>query len=127
MSKEKNKGGRPFSKIDWKKLDSLCAKQCTLVEVSETLGVSEDTVERAIKREKNCGFAEYFAVKRKKGIAKLRTKQFDMAIKGDKTMLVWLGKQYLQQRDKQEHSGPDGGPMQVRTLSDFYADPKKES
>ena len=27
-------------------------------------------------------------------------------------MQMWLGKQYLGQSDKQEQSGPDGGPIQ---------------
>jgi hypothetical protein len=26
-------------------------------------------------------------------------------------MQIWLGKQYLGQRDKQEQSGPNGGPV----------------
>jgi hypothetical protein len=27
-------------------------------------------------------------------------------------MLIWLSKQYLGQADKQEQSGPNGGPLQ---------------
>ena len=32
----------------------------------------------------------------------LKKKQFDMAMKGNVPMLIWLGKQYLGQMDKQE-------------------------
>ncbi|HUX65577.1 MAG TPA: hypothetical protein VMV42_00385 [archaeon] len=40
--------------------------------------------------------------------ASLRRKQFEVAMSGNVGMLVWLGKQYLDQRDKQEvTNGPD--------------------
>ncbi len=35
----------------------------------------------------------------------LRRKQVEMALAGDRTMLIWLGKQRLGQADKLEHSG----------------------
>lgn len=38
----------------------------------------------------------------------MRSTQFKLALLGDKTMLVWLGKQYLGQADKQELTGRDG-------------------
>jgi hypothetical protein len=36
------------------------------------------------------------------GKASLRSKQYELAMDGDKTMLVWLGKNRLDQRDKSE-------------------------
>jgi ubiquinone biosynthesis protein UbiJ len=39
---------------------------------------------------------------------KLRKAQFDCALGGNATMLIWLGKQYLGQIDKQEMK-VDGG------------------
>lgn len=35
----------------------------------------------------------------------LRQKQVALALSGDKTMLIWLGKQRLGQKDRVEHSG----------------------
>jgi hypothetical protein len=32
---------------------------------------------------------------------------------GNPTMLIWLGKQYLDQKDKNELTGKDGGPLTV--------------
>jgi AraC-like DNA-binding protein len=107
------KGGRPELIIDWEQVENLCRCQCTEKEISSQLGISVDTLQRAIQREKGCGFADYFAEKRQKGFVSLRTKQFSLAMTGDKTMLVWLGKQYLNQRDKSESSGPNGGPILV--------------
>jgi hypothetical protein len=32
-------------------------------------------------------------------------------------MMIWLGKQILGQQDKYEHTGPDGGPIQVSNVA----------
>jgi len=42
----------------------------------------------------------------------LRRKQFTLAMEGNPTMLVWLGKQYLGQRDNLELTGAQGGPIE---------------
>lgn len=90
--------GRPRINIDWKIFDSLCGLQCTLAEIADAFDCSEDTIERAVKREKNMTFAEYFAKKRSKGKISLRRSQFRLAEKSA-AMAIWLGKQYLGQKD----------------------------
>lgn len=96
---EKNKGGRPRIEINKKEFEKLCALQCTLEEIAGFLDCSEDTVERWCKREYNKGFAEVFRIKRGAGKISLRRSQFQLASKNP-TMAIWLGKQYLGQRDK---------------------------
>jgi predicted DNA-binding protein YlxM (UPF0122 family) len=46
----------------------------------------------------------------------LRRKQVELAMAGDRTMQIWLGKQYLDQKDqrKEEHVGKDGGPIDIK-------------
>ena len=39
---------------------------------------------------------------RKEQLVELRQKQFDMAMNGDVRLLIWLGKQYLGQKDSPE-------------------------
>jgi hypothetical protein len=41
----------------------------------------------------------------------LRRKQIDKALEGNATMLIWTGKQYLDQHDRMEHTGKDGGAI----------------
>jgi hypothetical protein len=43
-------------------------------------------------------------------------------------MLIWLGKQYLEQKDKasHEHSGPNGRPIETRDLSELPDEQLKE-
>lgn len=98
---------RPRVKIDWAEFDKLCALQCSQREIASWFDCSEDTIERAVKREKGESFAEYFEQKRGKGKIALRRKQYEVAMSGNVALLIWLGKQYLGQSDKQEieHAG----------------------
>jgi hypothetical protein len=95
----KNKGGRPRKAIDWEQLEKLCAIHCTGEECASVLGVSYDALNDAIKRKGYSGFPEYFKKYSGPGKASLRRMQFRAAESGNATMLIWLGKQYLGQRD----------------------------
>ena len=110
--------GRPKTKIDWEEFDKLCEFQATLEEIACWFDCSVDTIERAVEREKGMNFAEYFAIKREKGKVSLRRRQHQVALKGNATMLIWLGKQHLGQSDKKEVTGKGGGPLQVTSLTD---------
>src|SRR6185369_10718412 len=85
--------------IDSKTFGGLCEVQCTLEEIAHVLGVSEDTVERWCKRTYELGFADTYKKFSAFGKTSLRRYQFEAAKKGNATMLIWLGKQYLGQRE----------------------------
>jgi hypothetical protein len=94
--------------------------QATGPECAAVLGLTEPTW---IKFKK--GFPEVEAALRDgqgEGRASLRRRQFKAANDGNPTMLIWLGKQYLGQADKQEVSGKNGGPIQSVDLSKLKAD-----
>lgn len=93
---------RPKANIDWNKVDQYLRAQCDGVGIAGIFGISPDTLYRACQEEFKIGFAEYSAQKKSEGKELLRAKQFSLAMEGDKTMCVWLGKQYLNQRDKQD-------------------------
>ena len=98
----KKKVGRPLAPINWKQVDNMCAIRCTGEEQASILDIDYDTLDSACKREKNCSFSEYFAQKSANGSMSLRRKQYTQAMEGNTTMLVWLGKNWLGQTDKQE-------------------------
>jgi len=102
--------GRPKIQIDWTAFDKLCGMQCTKREIADFFDVSEDTIDRACKRDHKVNFAVYFAQKAAKGRISLRRKQWDVAMAGNNTMLIWLGKQYLGQSDKIHQTGSGGTP-----------------
>lgn len=99
------KTGRPKITIDQKIFENLCAIQCTEVEICSCFDCCEDTLNKWCKENyknedgKPMTFSEVFAVKRQKGRASLRRAQFRLAQK-NASMAIWLGKQYLDQKDE---------------------------
>lgn len=99
----KNKGGRPRFVIDYEKLDAMCRIQCTEEECAAVLGCNVETLAIALKRDKNSSFPQYFKKMSAGGKVSLRRRQYKSAVEdGNVTMLIWLGKQYLGQKDTQE-------------------------
>lgn len=90
--------GRPKREIDTEQFENLCAIQCTKEEIALWFNCSEDTVEKWCKRTYKENFSVVFAKKRGKGKISLRRSQFELA-KKNPTMAIWLGKQWLGQRD----------------------------
>jgi hypothetical protein len=70
-----------------------------------------DTLDRLLVEQTGQGFKAYYDEKSAYGRRSLRRKQWQLAMNGDKTMLIWLGKQYLNQAEKHEVSGSGGGPI----------------
>lgn len=108
-NKKPVKMGRTELVIDWPQIDELCKIQCTASEISTVIGISCDTLLRRCKKKFDCTFAEYIAQKRVLGFESLRRQQYEVASKGNVTMLIWLGKQWLGQKDKQEISSGERG------------------
>lgn len=98
----KGKGHPPIKSIDWDTAEKLAAIFCTATEICSVIGVSEDTMLRRCKSKFKMTFAEWISQKRDRGKMSLRRKQYEMAAGGNPTMLIWLGKQYLNQTDKNE-------------------------
>ena len=101
---------RPKIEIDFDMVKKLCAIQCTGQEIADVLDVSYDTLERRVKEVHQISFADYIKKHSANGKMSLRRKQHEVAMNGNTTMLVWLGKQYLGQTDKQivDNTSSDG-------------------
>ena len=96
--------GRPRKEIDKEAFIKLCGGMHTLDEIADFFDCSSDTVERWCKRTFKQTFAETFKRYSAKGKRSLRRWQFDAAQSGNVTMLIFLGKQYLGQKDNPESS-----------------------
>ncbi len=94
-----NKGGRPPIPVDFDLIDNLCGLQCTGEEIASALGIDYDTLEKRVKGKAGISLSEYIKKKGEKGKASLRRAQWKAGLAGHVTMLIWLGKQYLGQRD----------------------------
>lgn len=82
---------RPFKKLDERQIKELAKIQCTMIEIAAVMGCSVDTLER--------NYAEIIKSAREEGKSSLRRAQYKKALEGNATMLIWLGKHYLDQKD----------------------------
>lgn len=94
-------------------LASIC---CTVDEISKILKCSKDTIERR--------YMHILEEGRAQAKQSLRRKQFQVAMddehKGQTTMLVWLGKQLLEQTDKRQDMISVGEPKNgLAVLEEF--------
>lgn len=90
--------GRPRKEIDEKNFKTLCKMQCTLVEIAGFFDCCEDTIESWCKRTYGQNFSEVYKTASANGKISLRRTQFELAEKSP-AMAIFLGKQYLGQRD----------------------------
>lgn len=89
---------RPKADIDQKTFEGLCKLQCTESEICSWFSITDKTLSRWCKETYGKSFSDIFAEKREAGKISLRRAQFRLAEK-NATMAIWLGKQYLKQKD----------------------------
>lgn len=112
-------GGAPVKSIDVALAEKLAFINCTDKEVAHCLGISEDTLTR--RKQADPIFTETLERARSSGRMSLRRRQFEKAQAGSDTMLIWLGKQLLGQRDRHELSGDPDNPLSVRYVVEMPA------
>ena len=80
-----------------KQVEKLASYGLTNKEIAEALGFDDSTLKRKF---------ENFLTKGKANLKqRLKRKQIDVALAGNVSMLIWLGKNYLGQADKLDESG----------------------
>jgi len=104
------KAGRKLTKIDAKQVEALASYGCTTSEIASFFDCNKSTISRR--------FATVIEKGREQGKIRLRKKQFEVAMLGNVAMLIWLGKQVLDQTDKKdiEHSGEIDSKLIVETI-----------
>jgi len=122
-AKPKKKVGRPRKEIDQVEFEKLCALQCTLLEFCDWFDITDKTLDRWCKETYNKSFSEIFAIKRGMGKISLRRAQFKLAERSA-AMAIFLGKQYLGQRDVIEHMD---NAEQLKQLREIFSGIKYES
>jgi hypothetical protein len=106
-------GGRPPFVFDLDSVERLASRGMTHEDMACLFDVSRSTILRRLRDEAE--FKEAYDRGRATMRMSLRFGQMRSAINGNPSMLMWLGKQELGQRDfKQlEVTGQDGGPIRV--------------
>lgn len=103
--------GRPKIKIDWKEVDKYLICGCSGAQVAASLGICDDTLFKRCIEEKKMNFSDYSAKKRQKGNALLHATQFQVARSGNTSMLIWLGKQRLEQKENPQSAEKFDGTL----------------
>jgi len=101
------KPGRKLIDIDAKQVEALASYGCTVTEIAAFFDCNETTIRKR--------FSENLIKGKESGKIRLRQKQYEVAMSGNVSMLIWLGKQVLGQADKQdiEHSSSKINPLQI--------------
>ena len=88
-------------KLDRDLIFKLATLHCTLKEIADVVGTSVATLEKR--------YSAIIDKGRSEGKKSLRRAQMEKALQGDVRMLIWMGKQYLDQKDTptdQENTAP---------------------
>ena len=88
---DKTKVGRPKLNIDGEKISKWISYGATVREIADVENCSEDHIHTVFRDKLTKGKAE-------RNI-RLRKAQFELGLGGNCSMLIWLGKQYLGQKD----------------------------
>lgn len=86
------KRGRPKFQIDYNQVEKLAGIMCTIDEIASFLGCNRDTLYSDDK------FSDVYKKGLDVGKMSLRRNQYKMSAT-NATMAIWLGKQYLGQKD----------------------------
>lgn len=112
--RKNNKQPAKFQDVDIEKLKELCSIGCTMREIVSVIGLDDMTVSKAIKAETGLTWKEFFkenasGFKMSLRRLQMRSAEGDYDIDNKKynilpsvAMQIWLGKQFLGQKDKHE-------------------------
>lgn len=115
---------KPFDK---RQFEAMCRIHCTEKEICDILGYAKhDTLNAKLKVIYGKTFEEVYPEFASQGKASLRRMQWKSAESGSNAMLIWLGKQYLGQSDKQEIESNSNNKIEIIREIYHREVPKKE-
>ena len=98
-----NPNGRPKKEISIKQFEMLCNHLWTKSEMCAFFDIDEMTMNRWCKENLGGTFSAVYIKNKEIGNGALRSAQFTVGVKKlNPSMLIWLGKQHLGQKDKHD-------------------------
>ena len=113
--------GRPkfvLNEAGKKLVVDLATVLCTDEEIAS---IMETTVETLQSKDNYSSFLECKKKGVNKGKGSLRRKQYELAMKGNCTMLIWLGRNYLDQKETIEKIDDEETKSQLKQITDAMA------
>lgn len=113
---------RPPTSIDYDLVTKLAMIDAWDAEIAVVIGFSAEGFCK--RKQRDPKLIEALEKGRANSKVSLRRAQWQAALGGNPTMLIWLGKQILGQRDRYgiEHTGGGGGPIIVKRAEDLTDD-----
>jgi len=108
---------RPRKEFDQTQFEKLCSLQCTEVEIAAWFDMSVDTLNTRCVETYGEGFSETFKKHSVDGKMSIRRNQFRLSEKNT-AMAIWLGKQYLGQRDDSFYTQANPLPLTIKIEKD---------
>lgn len=101
-----NPDGRPKRDIDWNQFEQLCGIKCTQSEIASIMRISPDTLSDRCQDQYGEDYSSAYKRLSESGNCSLRRNQFVLS-KKNATMAIFLGKQWLGQRDPEPLQNQD--------------------
>lgn len=129
MAKRGPKPKGPTSASEFIEFEKLLGMQCTLEEVAAWFNVDVKTIQARCEEYYQEKFSQLSLKKRDFGKISLRRRQWQKAMEGNVTMLIWLGKQYLNQVEKVEPYTDDlrRDPLEDMTIAELHDEIEKKA
>jgi hypothetical protein len=87
--------GRPLTVVDWDNVRDLLAYTATGTEIAACLGIHEDTLYRACKRDNKVSWEEWNQPLKTKKTVEMRKRIYDLAMGGNTQLLILWARRYL--------------------------------
>lgn len=97
---------RPEKPIDWDYVEKALIAGATQAKLAKSVGLHPDNLHDRFLKHYGMSFTDYAGMKSPYGEVVLQIKQFEKAMKGNTQMLIWLGKNRLDQRDGVDKNAP---------------------
>jgi len=94
--------GRPSIPIDFDVLEAMMQYGATCLDCAGRFMCSEDTIQRAVKEHYEMNYAALSDKLMHKVRIKLRQKMFDSAMSGNTAIMIFLAKNWLAMKDRQD-------------------------
>ena len=112
---------------EWDSVKYMAMIHCTGEEIAGVMQMDYDTLNRNCKDKYGYPISEYIKKNQSNGKMSLRRMQWKSAENGNVTMQIFLGKQWLGQKENTDVSVSVNEDDTIREMEKYFADRKKES
>ena len=110
----------------WASVKYMCMIHCTGEEIAGVLGMDYDTLNKNCKEAWHMPISEYIKQNNTNGKMSLRRMQWKAAESGNISMMIWLGKQWLGQKENLDMNVTTDEQKEVESLDEYFRQRKQE-